>query len=76
MKQLLPNDSKLMSRAFAAWFRSGGTDMPAASSSLWVIDGKHYVTLENVNGLLACYRLTNEGQLKRLKRLPKELLED
>jgi hypothetical protein len=74
--QYLPNDSKLMGRALAAWYRSGATDIPSElSSDRCVIDGKYYVTLRNVNGVLACYRETNQGQLKRLKRLPKGIVE-
>jgi|SRR5271165_2195267 len=76
-KQILPSASDVVRRAYAAWFRSGGHDMPSESASdMCVVEGKHYVTLRNVNGVLACYRITNQDQLKRLKRLPKEILED
>lgn len=36
-------------------------------------DGLHYVRLANVNGTLAVYRVSNAGQLRRLKRWPSAL---
>lgn len=55
-------------RAFAAYFRSGGIDQPAKSSGVVEHNGKAYVVLENVNGILAVYRVRNDGMLKRLRR--------
>jgi len=66
-------DDDLTRRAFAAWFRSGGTDQPSNASGVVEHDGKDYVLLLNVTGTLAVYRVTNQGQLKRLKRWPAEL---
>jgi len=57
-------------RAFAAWFRTGGTDQPDGHSGCVERDGKHYVVLFNVNGILAVYRIRNDGNLKRLRRWP------
>jgi hypothetical protein len=37
------------------------------------IADKSYVALRNVNGMLAVYRVRNNGALKRLKRWPAEL---
>jgi len=69
------DEEDIIRRAFAAWFRSGGTDQPASESSLVEdVGDKHYATLRNYNGVLACYRITNQGQLKRLKRWPKEIM--
>jgi hypothetical protein len=63
----------LLPRAFAAWFRSGGTDQPSNSSYVTKHDGKQYVVLGNVNGTLAVYRVRTSGVLKRLSRWPAEL---
>jgi hypothetical protein len=64
-------------RAMAAYWRSAKDDglliQPANTSSVQEYDGKEYVVLRNVNGILAVYRITNAGQLKRLKRWPTEL---
>jgi hypothetical protein len=61
-------------RAFAAYFRSGGIDQPAKSSGVVEHNGKAYVVLENVNGILAVYRVRNDGMLKRLRRWPSDLI--
>ncbi|HEY3356886.1 MAG TPA: hypothetical protein VGQ83_26790 [Polyangia bacterium] len=60
-------------RALAAYFRSGGTDQPAGGAQFVEVGGKAYVTLSNVRGMLAVYRVRNDGQLKGLKRWPHEL---
>jgi hypothetical protein len=65
----------LLRRAYAAWFRYGGTDIPDSSSSrVEKHGGLRYVVLrKKVNGVLACYRVRNNGQLKMLVRLPRAL---
>lgn len=78
LAQATDNDP-LISRAFAAYFRSAARegipspDMPANDSHLCELGGKRYVVLHNVNGVLAVYRVRNDGVLKGLKRWPKEL---
>jgi hypothetical protein len=65
----------------AAWYRSGRSEgltdaqitIPANTSYLAELAGKQYVVLENVNGVLAVYRVRNDGILKGLKRWPREL---
>jgi hypothetical protein len=37
------------------------------------LDGRQYVVLANVNGLLAVYRIKPDGLLRRLKRWPRAL---
>lgn len=64
---------KYYRRAMAAYFRAGGSAQPSSSSSEWELNGRHYVVLENVNGVLAVYRVKNDGFLRRLRRWPKEL---
>jgi hypothetical protein len=34
-----------------------------------------YVVLENVNGVLAVYRVRNDGMLRRMRRWPKAIEE-
>jgi len=66
----------MVKRAMAAWFRSGGTDQPGTSDSdVREHAGKEYVVLGNVNGILAVYRIKNDGFLKHLKRWPKAIEE-
>jgi len=37
-------------------------------------NGRKYATLDNVNGLLACYRIRPCGRLRKLIRIPKPIL--
>lgn len=65
---------ELLQRALAAYFRSGGTDQPAARAcGVETVEGLQYAVLRNGGGVLAVYRVRNDGMLKRLKRWPKEL---
>ncbi len=71
----------LIRRAFAAYYRSGHSDgltdteitIPSNSSYLCEFDGKQYVVLNNINGVLAVYRVRNNGVLKGLRRWPAEI---
>jgi hypothetical protein len=69
------DDEDLVRRAYAAYFRGGQYhDQPSSSAStVEVVDDKFYVVLRNVNGVLAVYRVRNDGILKGLKRWPREL---
>ena len=66
----------LIRRAMAAYYRSGHSDgltdteitIPADSSYLCEFGGHQYVVLNNINGVLAVYRVRNNGVLKGLKR--------
>jgi hypothetical protein len=60
----------LLSRAYAAYFRSGGVDVPSNASDVIVFGAKTYAVLRNLHGILAIYRLLKSGQLKRLRRYP------
>ncbi len=64
---------EMVRRAMAAYFRSGWIDQPANTSSVRTHNKKEYVVLENVRGVLAVYRIKNDGFLKRLKRWPAEI---
>ena len=46
-----------------------------SGDNVYEYNGKRYVVLHNVNGILAVYRITNEGQLRWLVRYPKAALE-
>lgn len=72
------NLDDLTARAFSAYFRTaaadGAPDQPsAAESGIETHDGLTYVVLRNVRGVLACYRVRNDGKLKRLVRVPAAL---
>jgi len=65
---------EMLRRAMAAWFRAGGSDQPGRdASTIEKAGGKDYVVLRNVNGVLAVYRIRNDGMLKRLRRWPEEI---
>ena len=68
-------EQDLLRRAFAAWFRTGGTDQPANTSRVTQHDGLWYAVLENVRGTMAVYRLKNDGVLRKLRRWPEEVAE-
>jgi hypothetical protein len=68
-------DDNLMSRALAAYWRSC-TGSPAASqpnagdSAIEEHGGKRFVVLRSDRGVLAVYRVRNDGMLKGLRRWP------
>jgi hypothetical protein len=68
----------LTRRAFAAYFRAERernaiVDQPALDSGPVEYQGRTYVVLRNVRGVLAVYRLRTTGLLRRLKRWPKAI---
>ncbi|WP_157948321.1 hypothetical protein [Pulveribacter suum] len=72
------DEQDLLRRAFAAHFRAAGSGIgqplqPSKDSDVRVVDGKTYVVLRNVGGILKVYRVRNDGMLKGLKRWPAEL---
>ena len=71
---LIDDFDEMQRRATAAWFRGGGRDQPAWNdSTMEQSAGKYYVVLRNTNGVMAVYRVRNDGVLKRLKRWPEEI---
>ena len=66
-------------RAMAAYFRAPSLALelrPQPNQTLsgeYEVNGKHYVLLANVNGVLAVYRIKPDGFLRRLRRWPREL---
>lgn len=59
-------------RALAAYFETGGGDLPK-SARVQRLRGKQYAVLRKGDAVLACYRVRNDGKLKRLVRLPEGL---
>lgn len=78
------DDETLQQRALAAYYRlessqghSSGQAVPSAVSH-YITEhlGKQYVVLENFDGVLAVYRVRNDGVLKALRRWPPEIEEN
>jgi hypothetical protein len=63
---------ELQRRALSAYFESGGDEMPG-EPRVQKVRGKRYVSLWRRGKLLACYRVRNDGKLKRLVRVPEGL---
>jgi len=71
------DEDDIKRRAFKAYFKRFGecADQPSSDVGFFEIAGKDYVVLSNVNGILAVYRICNDGRLKFLKKYPKEIAE-
>ena len=69
--------SNLLNRAMAAFLRSSDASQPSgASSGEEEIEGKKYIVLRNVRGVLAVYRVRivkGVEVLKRLRRYPSQI---
>ncbi len=76
---MIDSDDALLNRALAAQARAaaraGGAPLQPSqdSSVVTTVDGKRYVVLRNVVGILAVYRVRTDGVLKGLKRWPAEV---
>ena len=65
------NTEQLTLRAMAAYIRAGHADHPSLDDSDFeTVDGFDYCVLRNSRGVLAVYRVRNDGMLKGLKRWP------
>lgn len=73
MPSAIADGDELTRRALAAYFRSGGTDQPGRGSGVVERDGKLYVVLGSARGILAVYRVRNDGMLRRMRRWPSDL---
>ena len=79
MNKYEASEDELVTRAMRAYFiasKKEGCDSPAQasnSSAVTALEGKRYVVLNNVSGILAVYGLKNDGVLKRLGRWPESL---
>jgi hypothetical protein len=71
-----PAEGDLLHRASAAWFRGANRVglMPEPPdpglSGVEEVGGKTYVALRNGDGLMAVYRVRDDGTLKALRRVP------
>lgn len=63
---------EIIRRALAAYARTVGEPMPT-TTLIETYARLRYVVLRRRGRLLACYRVRNDGQLKRLIRLPDNL---
>ena len=59
-------------RAIEAYLRRGGTEQPTTPHT-FNIGNKSYVVLSGVRGILAVYRITPDGYVRRLVRYPRAL---
>ena len=71
-------DDELVARAFAAYFRSAARtgqqrDQPSKGGDVIEHDERLYVVLTNSHRTLAVYRVRTSGQLKELRRWPREV---
>jgi len=67
------DDEAYMRRALRAYYRSGSDRIPSRHSGVCFHEGRAYVRLESGSDILALYRVTDTGRLKRLQRWPKTL---
>lgn len=63
---------EIVRRALAAYYASGGDELPSVTN-VQKVKGKRYAVLRRSGKILACYRVRNDGKLKRLIRLPEGL---
>lgn len=70
------DDADLIRRALAAYYRSAdhsgvaALQAPGQDSRVTECEGRRYVVLTNTSGVLAVYRVRNDGMLKGLRRWP------
>jgi len=67
-------EGRLGSRAMAAYWRTEQAPQQSSDPGLYKVEGKFHVVLANDGGILAVYRVKNDGVLRRLKRIPKCLI--
>jgi hypothetical protein len=56
-------------RALAAYYASGGEDLPT-SAKTQTLHGLDYAVIRRGSKVLACYRVRRDGKLKRMIRMP------
>ena len=73
------DSNDLRRRALAAYYRAETREpgivpqQPAGNGDVVEHEGRRYVVLNHVEGILAVYRVRNDGQLRKMRRPPKEL---
>ena len=64
----------LTRRAMAAWFKTGGAEVPNEASGVKMRLGLAYVVLHGASGVLACYRVRPDNlTLRAMKRWPESV---
>jgi hypothetical protein len=56
-------------RALSAYYASGGGELPT-SVKVQSLKGLSYAVLRRGTAIVACYRVRNDGKLKRMIRIP------
>jgi hypothetical protein len=66
--------AELVRRAYAAWFKSGGTEVPDDRSGVKMRKGLAYVVLHGASGVLVVYRVRPDNlALRAMKRWPESV---
>ena len=70
--EIRADDENFVRRAVTAYFKHNEHANPPqpnkSLSEIEAVGGKAYVVLRNINGVLAVYRIRNDGMLKGLRR--------
>lgn len=56
-------------RALSAYYATGGDELPT-SAKVQELRGLNYAVLRRGSKVVACYRVRNDGKLKRMIRIP------
>lgn len=76
--QILLNGTDLEHRAIAAYYRYAPRKANVPKITAWpntvIYDGRVYVILSSGSGVMAIYHMRNDGNLRRIKRPPEDVL--
>ena len=67
----MPTKTEMIERAYGAWLRyrrGRGSPPTLSASTVETYDDRTYVFLRRGDQVVAVYRYTNEGQLRRMER--------
>jgi len=73
------DSNDLRRRALAAYYRAETREpgivptQPVGNGDVVELEGRRYVVLNHTEGVLAVYRVRNDGQLRKMRRPPKEI---
>lgn len=67
------DNEDLVKRAIASYLRNGGPDQPGKGCEVREFDGRRYVVLRNVRGVLAVYLQEGVLMLRRQDEWPPSL---
>ena len=60
---------RVQHRALSAYYATGGDELPT-SAKVQELRGLNYAVLRRGSKVVACYRVRNDGKLKRMIRIP------